>query len=40
MLPITKPIVPQLCTTELKLPSKIDELIITVYNISVDPLLY
>ena len=40
MLPIIKPIVPQLCITELELPSKINKLITIVYNTSIDPLLY
>ena len=40
MLPTIKPTVLQLCTIELKLPPEINKLIITVYNTSVDLLLY
>ena len=40
MLPITKPTVPQLCTIKLELPPKINKLITTAYNTSVDPLLH
>ena len=40
ILPIIKPTVPQLYTIELKSFFKIDELIIIVYNTSVDLLLY
>jgi hypothetical protein len=40
MLPITKPTVPQLCTTELKSPPEINKFITIVYSASVDPLLY
>ena len=37
---MTKPTVSQLYTTELESPPEIDELITTVYNTSIDPLLY
>ena len=40
ILPTIKPIVPQFYTTELELLFKINKLITTVYNTSVDPLLY
>ena len=40
MLPITKPIVPQLCIIELESPPKINKLIIMAYNTFVDLLLY
>ena len=40
MLPIIELIVPQFYTIELKLPPKINKLITTVYNTSVDLLLY
>ena len=40
ILPITKPTVSQLYTTELESPLEIDELITIVYNTFVDPLLY
>ena len=40
ILPIIKPTVSQLYIIELELPPEINELIITVYNISVDLLLY
>jgi len=40
MLPTIEPTTPQLCTTELKSPPKINKLITTAYNTSVDPLLH
>ena len=40
MLSTIEPTVPQLCTTELKSPFEINELITIVYNTSVNPLLY
>ena len=40
ILPTIEPTVSQLYTTELESPPKINELITTVYNTSVDPLLY
>ena len=40
MLPMIEPIVSQLYIIELKLLPEIDKLITTVYNTSVDPLLY
>jgi hypothetical protein len=40
ILSTTKPTVSQLYITELESPPKIDKLITTVYNTSVDPLLY
>ena len=40
MLPIIEPTVSQLYIIELESPPEIDELIIIVYNTSVDPLLY
>ena len=40
ILPIIEPTVPQLYTTELELPPKINKLITTVYNTSINPLLY
>ena len=40
ILPITKPTVSQLYTIELESPPKIDELITTAYNTSIDLLLY
>ena len=40
ILPIIEPTVSQLYTTELESPSEIDELITTVYDTSVDLLLY
>ena len=40
ILPTIKPTVSQLYTIELKSPPKIDELIIIVYNTSIDPLLH
>ena len=40
ILPIIKPTVSQLYIIELESPPEIDELITTVYNTSIDPLLY
>ena len=40
MLPTIEPTVPQLYTTELESPPKINEFITTAYNTSVDPLLH
>ena len=40
MLFIIKPTVSQLYIIELELPPEINKLITTVYNTSVDPLLY
>ena len=40
ILPMIKPTVSQLYITELESPPKINKLIITVYNTSIDPLLY
>jgi hypothetical protein len=40
ILPIIKPTVSQLYTTELKLPPEINKLITMVYNTSINLLLY
>ena len=40
MLPMMEPTVPQLYTTELELPSKINKLITAIYNTSINLLLH
>ena len=40
ILPTIEPTVSQLYTIELESPPEIDELITTVYDTSIDPLLY